>query len=123
MEKKRNSNRKSRVATEIKKALSEFMVRNSIVDEKTPLDTSLISVTDVVVSSCLQNANVFIVSITEQIKNEDCVEFLQKHKSKFRNHVGLSMRMKYTPELRFFVDDSFEYAARINELLKKNLKI
>ena len=119
MEKNSNSNRKSKVAIEIKKILAEFLLRNSIVDPEESLNTSLISVTDVVVSACLQNANVYIVSITENVSNEECVQFLQKHKPKLRSHVGSSMRMKYTPEIRFFVDDSFKNAARIDDLLKK----
>jgi ribosome-binding factor A len=116
---KKNTNRQNRVATEIKRVLSEFLLRNSIDDAESNCDSSLISITDIIVSSCLQHAKVFAVSLSNDFDNDECVAFLDKHKSKLRGHIGATIRMKYTPDLQFFVDDSFEKGARIDELLKK----
>jgi ribosome-binding factor A len=82
-------------------------------------DSSLISVTDVTVTSCLQHAKVFAVSLSNDFGDDECIAFLDKYKSKIRGHIGSEIRMKHTPELHFFIDDSFEKAAKIEELLKK----
>lgn len=111
--------RQHKVEIEIKKVLSEFLLLGSIFDEKHQINTSLIAINDVLISPCLQHTKVFIVSVSSEIKNEDCVTFLEKHKSKFRNYLGKKCRMKYVPDIKFFVDDSFENAARIEGLIKK----
>lgn len=113
------SNRRTRVAAEIKKILSEFLLKKTIFDPESEINTSLISITDVIMSSCLQHAKVFAVSIAKNVSNEDCITFLEKHKSKLRNYLGSSIRMKYIPDLKFFVDDSFENAERISTILEK----
>lgn len=114
-----NNTRKNKVAIEIKKVLSDFLLLDSIFDEESSIDTSLISISDVVVSSCLQHAKIFVVSISPMVSNEDCIVFLDKHKSKLRNYLGKKIHIRYTPDIKFFVDDSFENAAKIEELFRK----
>jgi ribosome-binding factor A len=42
------------------------------------------------------------------------------HAGRIRGEVGKSLKnMRKIPELAFFIDDSMEYAAKIDELLKK----
>lgn len=112
----KNFTRQQRVATEIRKVLSEFLLRNSIVDKE--CNMSLISVTDVTISPCLQHAKIFVIPISNEISNDQCLTCLEKHKSKFKAHIGNSIRMKYVPDLCFFIDNSFEYAEKIDALLK-----
>ena len=111
--------RQHKVAIEIKKILSEFLLLNPIFDEKTHIDMSLISINDVTVSHCLRHAKVFVVSVSSKISSEDCVAFLDRHKSKFRNYLGKKIKMRYVSEINFFVDDSTEIAAKIEEVFKK----
>lgn len=112
------SNRQHKVAHEIKKILSNYMLRNSIVDTE-GMSSSLISITDVVVSPCLRHVKVFVVSLSKDFTDIECVKYLERHAAQFRYHLGANIRLKFTPELNFFVDTSFEYAERIENLLKK----
>ena len=111
--------RQNRVATEIKKVLSEFLLRASISDPESDFDASLISVSGVTVSACLGHAKIFVIPVTDEVNHEDCIAFLERHKAKFRHCVGSAIPLKYTPDLRFFIDNSFENASRIEELFKK----
>ncbi|GHT93228.1 ribosome-binding factor A [Alphaproteobacteria bacterium] len=118
MQQKKNS-RQQRVATEIKKVLSDFLFKCNIFDEDFAcVQPALISITDVVVSSCLKHAKVFVVSISNKFSNEDGVSFLQKHSPRLRYHLGSNLRLKSVPDLQFFVDDSFETAEKIESLLR-----
>jgi ribosome-binding factor A len=114
---KKSSPRSNKVAAEIKKTLSEFLLRDSFIDEK--VDSKFISITDVVINSCLQHAKIYIASLSENISNDDCLEFLKKHTPHLRHCLGSKIRLKSIPELTFFIDDSFDYGNKIESLLKK----
>ncbi len=118
----KTSNRAARAATEIKKILSEFLIVRSGVVSKGQIDSAMISITDVELSPCLQHAKVFVVSLDQNVSNQECVEFLERYKPKLRKHLGDSIRMRYIPDLRFFADDSFERAERIERIFS-DLKI
>lgn len=116
---KKETPRRVRVASEVKKVLSEFLLRGVVSDpEKTSIAT-MIAITGVDMSPDLQHAKVFFSSISPQIPSEKCAEFLEKYKYKLRAHVGSSIRLKHTPELRFLIDNSSEKAEKIENLLKK----
>lgn len=116
---KRETPRKIRVANEVKKVLSEFLLRGTFSGEQHSHIASMISVTDVIMSADLQHAKVFVASISPKISFEECLEFLETHKYKLRAHVGESIRLRYTPDLRFLPDNSFEEGEKIENLLKK----
>lgn len=119
MQQKKNS-RQQRVATETKKILSDFLFKCNVFDDDfTSVEPALISITDVIVSSCLKHAKIFVVSISNKFTNEDCISFLQKHSPRLRYHLGSNLRLKSVPDLQFFVDDSFETAEKIESLLRK----
>lgn len=116
--------RQNRVAAEIKKLVSEFLLRDSHIlyecgSEGGKLDPRLISVTDVVVSPCLQHAKIYVAPLDAQLPAELCLDFLEKCNKQVRHHVGANLRLKFTPELVFFLDNTFNYAQHIEELLQK----
>lgn len=118
--------RQNRVAAEIKKLVSEFLLRDSHIayeceneGEGERLDPRLISVTDVVVSPCLQHAKIYVAPLNAQLPTELCLDFLEKCSKQIRHHVGANLRLKFTPELVFFLDKTFDYAQHIEELLQK----
>ena len=93
------------------------MIRGEI-DSYGDVNPLMIVITDVVVSSCLQHAKVFVSSIDEQ-RGDAYVEFLEAHSAQIRKAVGDNVKLKFVPELRFIVDTSFEEAQRIEDLLKR----
>jgi ribosome-binding factor A len=114
---KKSVSRSHRVAAEIRKILSEFFIHNSLGDER--VNTTFLSVTDVVVSSCLQHVKVYVTFLSDSISVEECIDFLQEHTAPLRRHVGANIRLKFVPEILFFVDDSFDRAKKIESLLNK----
>lgn len=106
--------RSDRVGSEIRKILAEFLL--SGVFEASA--ASVVVITDVKVSPNLQHAKVFVNSVLPQVSAEECLKFLEDHKYKMRAHLGVSMRLRYTPDLRFIIDDSEEKAERIEEILR-----
>jgi ribosome-binding factor A len=118
MSTKNNSGRPHRVAGEIKRVLSDFFLRDCYFADG--INTSLICITDVAVSPCLQHVKIYVVSLSRDIKNEDCVEFLERHIPSLRHYIGSKIRLKLVPSLVFFVDHSFDHASRIESLLRND---
>lgn len=114
---KKNTFRNSRLAHELKRVLSEFLLMDSSTDYDT-VDAKKILVTDVVVSPDLRYAKVFISHIGNDADNDEYIDFLKNHHGQLRHHVAQKIPLRYVPELVFFVDDSEEYAQHIDSLLK-----
>ncbi len=108
--------RSVKVASVIKRVVSDCLIREEIgnCEGVNPL---MVVVTDVVVSSCLRHAKIF-VSLVDERSNKDYIDFLEAHSSKIRKAIGDNIKLKLVPEIRFIVDTSFEQAQRIEALLK-----
>jgi len=51
---------------------------------------------------------------------EEVLENIQANKGKVRGDVGRRLKnMKHIPDLEFYIDDSLDYAEKIDELLKQ----
>ncbi|MBE6447211.1 MAG: 30S ribosome-binding factor RbfA [Alphaproteobacteria bacterium] len=117
MQVKKENSRALKVAIEIKKVLSEYLICGTI-NDYSKVRPSMISITEVVISADLSHAKVFICSIAKDVSDNDCLEFLNQHSHQLRHHIAQSVRLKFVPELRFFIDTSFEYANKIDKLFK-----
>jgi ribosome-binding factor A len=108
--------RLNKVGRLIQKELSDILQRES----NSLFNGNMISVTVVRMSSDLMLAKVY-VSIFSPNGKENAFPLLNEHKKSIRLQLGQKIRnqVKAIPELAFFVDDSIEYANRIDELLKK----
>lgn len=88
-------------------------------ESKTLFRGVMISVTIVRMSPDLKVAKVFLSFFgTKDSKAE--LKHINEIQGDIRRRLGMVMRnqLKYIPELHFYQDDSLEYAAEINELLK-----
>ena len=108
--------RLNKVSRMIQKELSDIFQRESL----TLFNGNLVSVTVVRMSSDLMLAKVY-VSIFAPSGKENAFPLLNENKKIIRHQLGQKIRhqVRAIPELAFFVDDSLEYANRIDELLKK----
>lgn len=81
---------------------------------------SLISVTVVRVSPDLGMARVYL-SIFPSEKAPEVVKVLGENAKTIRFELGrkIAKQVRHIPELKFFFDDSLDYAQRIDDLLKK----
>jgi len=60
------------------------------------------------------------VSVLEKDKREGLIKALSSAAGFIRRELGHMVKLHYTPELIFKLDTNIEYAAYVNELLKKD---
>ena len=78
-----------------------------------------VTVTGVEVSPDLKVAKVFISALGDRESRNSALQGLQ-HASKYiRRQLAQQLQMRFTPELRFALDESWERGARIDELLEQ----
>ena len=112
----KNNNRQGRIDEEYKKEISH------IIDQKLkePTVTGLISVTKVKVTTDLKYAKVY-VSILNAKDEKKTLAGLKKSAGFIRSELAKTINLRNTPELVFELDDSIEYVARIDTILKEIL--
>lgn len=107
--------RQDKVARLIQRDLSEIFQREG----SRFLPGAMITVTVVRVAPDFSFAKVFLSIFPSTDKKAD-LEKVREHTSEIRKELGNRIRhqMRIVPELAFHIDDSLDYAERINELLK-----
>ena len=111
--------RQLRAGELVRHALVEILREEEIHDEA--LHGISITVTEVRVSPDLRHATVFVEPLgagleTTHVQVGPAIEALNKHSKFFRGLLGKMIDMKFTPDLRFLHDESFNEAARIDAL-------
>jgi ribosome-binding factor A len=98
------------------------LVRHALVDifrEEEIADPALagvsVTVTEVRVGPDLRHAQVFVEPLGGE-KADEVVKALNRHSRFIRGHLGRSIELRFTPELHFRHDESFDEAARMNRL-------
>ena len=114
---KKNSNRLGRIDEELKKEISSIINY----DLKNPNITGLISVTKAKITPDLKYAQVY-VSILNSKNTKETLVALKKASGFVRTEVAKRINLRNTPELIFEFDDSIEYGARIDSILKEVMK-
>lgn len=108
------SQRMLRVGELIRHAMSGLLTRGYVNDAM--LDGHVITIPKVQMSPDLKCATVFVLPLGG--KDSDMVlEALDKHRKTFRAEVARTINLKFAPDLRFRIDDSFDNAAAIDALL------
>lgn len=105
-----SSHRVQRVNELLKRALGEILRREIPLDE-----AGLLNIHEVEVTADLQLATVYLGVVGNARQRERAAELLEQHRKHIQFLVGRSIVLKYTPQLRFVVDDSIE---RGNQVLK-----
>ena len=104
--------RTEKVASLIKQQLSIIFQRNFSMG-----DYGFLTVTEVRVSPDLKVAKIFISVFGEPERKEKSMSLLEGQKGFIRSELGHSIRLKFTPEIIFYLDDSLDRAMSINKLL------
>jgi ribosome-binding factor A len=113
----KNNNRLNRIDEEMKKEISHIIAN----DLKNPNVTGLISVTKVKVTPDLKFAKVY-VSILNAKNTKGTLANLKKSAGFVRTELAKKMNLRITPEIIFELDDSMEYGAKIDSILKDIMK-
>jgi len=111
------SQRALRVGELVRHALAAMFARGEIDDDA--LRGSVITVPEVRMSPDLKIANAYIMPLGGQ-HAEEIVAALNRHRKFVRGRVAPQINMKFAPEMRFFVDQTFEEASRIDSLLRSD---
>lgn len=116
MPSRKNNNRIGRIDEEYKKELSQIISY----ELKNPNVTGMISVTKVKVTPDLKYAKIYISILNSKDINKT-MEGLKKSAGFIRTELAKRVNLRNTPELTFEIDDSIEYGARIDSILKEIL--
>ena len=111
---KKNSNRMQKVDEEFKRELGKIIDQ----DLKNPNITGLISVTKVKTSPDLKNAKVYI-SILGSKSKKNTMDGIKDASGFIRTELARRVNLRYTPELVFELDETMEYGAKIDSIIKK----
>ena len=98
---------------QIRRELSEVIQRQV----KDPRLGSLLSITEVALSSDLRHAKVFVSCICSEEEQQEMLKTLNGATHFFRKELTKSLRLRYIPELSFHWDDSIARADRLMQLL------
>ena len=114
------SQRQLRVGELIKQSLGQIFIRD---EAKVPsLETRNITVTEVRMSPDLKNARAYVIPLGSK-NTEDAVIRLTEFSYRIRKVLSKKIDMKFLPKVTFVSDKSFDYAEKIEKLIKKNKKI
>ena len=111
--------RQLRVGEMIKQSLGMIFVRN---EAKVPeLETNNITVTEVRMSQDLKVSKAYVLPLGGK-NAEETVEKLKKYSFLIRKTLSKKIIMKFLPKILFAKDDSFDYAEKIENLIKQTNK-
>ena len=111
------SQRQLRVAELVKQNLGEIFIRN---EAKLPsINTKIITVTEVRMTPDLKTARVYVIPLGG-INIEETVSVLTEYSHLVRRALSKKLDIKFLPKITFVEDNSFEYAEKIERLIKKN---
>jgi len=113
------SQRQLRVGEMIKQSLGMIFVRN---EAKIPnLETNSITVTEVKMSQDLKIAKAFVLPLGGK-NAEETVNILKEFSFLVRKVLSKKTTMKFLPKILFTKDESFDYAEKIEKLIKQTNK-
>ena len=111
------SQRQLRVGEMVKQNLGELFIRN---EAKIPsVSTKLITVTEVRMTPDLKTARIYVIPLGG-IEMKETVRILTEYSHLVRRALSKRLDIKFLPKLTFVEDNSFEYAEKIERLIKKN---
>jgi len=109
------SQRQIRFGEVIRSIISETLLRDIVLSEKTDIRT--ITVSFVKMSKDLRIASVYIMPLGGEDKNK-ILDFLNENKFFFQKAISTAkLKSRFTPKVNFFIDNSFEEAEKIEKLL------
>ena len=111
------SQRQLRVGELVKQNLGELFIRNEA--KITTINSKLITVTEVRMTPDLKTARVYVIPLGG-IDTKETVRILTEYSHLVRRALSKRLDIKFLPKLIFVEDNSFEYAEKIEKIIKKN---
>lgn len=100
------SQRQLRVGELIRRTLSDLLNRAEIHDPD--LNRMSITVGEVRCSPDLKVATAYVMPLMGSVPVEDAIAALARNRAELRHRIGTQLTLKYTPDLRFRPDETFD---------------
>jgi ribosome-binding factor A len=111
------SQRQLRVGELVKQNLGELLIRN---EAKIPsINSKLITVTEVRMTPDLKTARVYVIPLGGT-NTKETVRILTEYSHLVIKDLSKMLDIKFLPKLTFVEDNSFEYAEKIERIIKNN---
>jgi ribosome-binding factor A len=81
-------------------------------------EIGFVTITNVKMSPDLRIAKVYI-SVLDRDKREVVLKKITSSSGYIRSELAHRIKIKFTPELKFFIDDTLDYVEKIEGLIKK----
>ena len=109
--------RQNKISRLLQREMSELLQKESALIAP----GAMITVTVVRVTPDFSIARFYLSIFATKDKPEEVLDAVREHTSTLRKSLGDKVRhqLRKIPELEFYLDDSLDYASRIDELLKK----
>jgi ribosome-binding factor A len=106
--------RTEKVSSLVKELISEIFQANFRMEEY-----GLMTVTEVRMTPDLKMAKVYVSIFGDAERKKKTLALLEVEKNFVRSELGHNLRLKFTPSLVFYLDESLDNAMRIESLLHK----
>ena len=110
------SQRQLRVGEELRHLISNALLRETFYDEI--IENNNITITEVNVSPDLKNARVYIMPLGGENKFQ-VLDSLNKANGRIKKLISNNINLRQIPKLQFRIDETFEYAKNIENILQK----
>ena len=110
------SQRQLKVGEELRHLISNALLRESFYDEH--IKNNNVTITEVNVSPDLKNAKVYVMPLGGKNKL-DVINSLSKATGRLRKIISNSISLRQTHKLSFKIDETFENAKKIHDILDK----
>ena len=106
--------RSDRISGEIQKDISDMVARGLLKDPR----IGFVNISSVEVSDDLKTVKVYFTKLGSNLPIENILKGFKSANNYIRSTISRNLRLKYIPEFFYFYDTSFDYADKIEKLLK-----
>ena len=106
--------RTEKVASLIKEEVGMYFTR-----EYRDLSHGIITVTEVHMTPDLKIAKIYVSIMGTPEQKTSTLQLLEHKKGEVRSFIGTKLRLKFTPSVQFYIDDTFDRVEKINNLIKQ----
>jgi len=110
------SQRQLRVGELIRRTLSDVLMQGDVHDPE--LNAMSITVSEVRTSPDLKIATVYVLPLGGG-QRQEAIQALARNKGELRRQITKQMNLKYAPDLRFLIDESFDKMDETRALLQQ----
>jgi ribosome-binding factor A len=109
--------RAERISMKIQQAITQLLTKK-LSDPRIEMAT----VSQVKMTPDLRLASVYVAVFGDETRVAETLAGFKKSRGFIKKHIAPQLGLKYMPELRFFHDDSFDEAARMDALIESAVR-